>query len=115
MTEEIKIILEKLKHIQEQAGIKSNFIFENSTGVLHPSTVTDFASRISKKAGIPSKSIHTLRRTLSSKLKATNLLPDAAVSSMIGNSERVNRDCYTYDLISMDEKRKIVSKAYEIK
>jgi len=30
---------------------------------------------------------------------------------MIGNSERVNKDCYTYDLIGMDEKRKIVTKA----
>ena len=30
---------------------------------------------------------------------------------MIGNSERVNKDGYTYDLISMDEKRKIVTKA----
>ena len=78
---------------------------------MHPLAVTNFASRISKKAAIPSKSIHTLRQNLSSKLKATNLLPDAAVSAMIGNSERVNKDCYTYDLIGMDEKRKIVTKA----
>ena len=53
------------------------------------------------------KSIHAIRRTVNSKMKCGGVSTTLA-SSLLGHSERVNEQNYTYDIAELEEKKKIV-------
>ena len=55
------------------------------------------------------KSIHTARRTLNSELLDSGA-PRTMCCAMIGNTERVNEEYYTYDVSSTSEKMEIVTR-----
>ena len=58
--------------------------------------------RRSIEAGIGAKSIHAIRRTVSSNLN--KILPQATVALIMGHTEKVNDEHYNYDTLTHKEK-----------
>jgi integrase len=53
------------------------------------------------------KSIHAIRRTVNSRLKCSGVSTTVA-SSLLGHTERVNEQNYTYDILGINEKKSII-------
>ena len=64
------------------------------------------------QAGIDERGIHALRRTLNSKMRCDGVSATVA-ASLLGHTEKVNQENYTYDITGMDYKRKIIQKVNE--
>ena len=107
LTDEIVNLLRQLRKIQEEYGYLNEFIFANEYGRIHAPVISDFARNKCKQVGIPNKSIHAYRRTFSSKLKC-NGLSSTVVSALMGHTEEVNEQYYTYDVSNMQDKQMFV-------
>lgn len=107
LTNEIVILLKKLRVIQEEYGYLNEFIFANEDGRIHAPVISDCARNKCKQVGIPNKSIHAYRRTFSSRLKC-NGLSSTVVSALMGHTEEVNEQYYTYDVTDMQDKQLFV-------
>jgi integrase len=59
------------------------------------------------------KSIHAMRRTLNSNLKCNGVSTTVA-AALLGHTERVNEENYTYDVSSISEKRQMIEMAGKI-
>lgn len=107
LTDEIVGLLRKLRKVQEEYGYLNDFIFANEDGRIHAPTISDCARNKCKQVGIPNKSIHAYRRTFSSRLKC-NGLSSTVVSALMGHTEEVNEQYYTYDVTDMQDKQLFV-------
>lgn len=59
-------------------------------------------------AGIGDKSIHSIRRTFNSQMRCSGVSSTVA-AAILGHSERVNENNYTYDVTQMQYKLDIVN------
>lgn len=109
LSEKISDLLHRVKKVEIQHGLIGDFVFQNENGKLHDSSVAHCIRYKCKQAGIPEKSIHALRRTLNSKLRCAGVSTVIA-SSLLGHTEEVNANNYTYDISGMDYKRDIIDK-----
>lgn len=107
LTDEIVGLLRRLRMVQEEFGYLNEFIFANEDGRIHAPTISDCARNKCKQVGIPNKSIHAYRRTFSSRLKC-NGLSSTVVSALMGHTEEVNEQYYTYDVTDMQDKQLFV-------
>lgn len=107
LTDEIVSLLTKLRKVEETYGYLNEFIFANENGRIHAPVISDCARNKCKQVGIPNKSIHAYRRTFSSKLKC-NGLSSTVVSALMGHTEEVNEQYYTYDVTNMKDKKLFV-------
>lgn len=96
MSDEIITLLNKVKTVQIKYGITSEYVFANKEGRVNSHTITCAMSRRCKDAGIEARSIHAIRRTVSSHLRA--VLPIATVANMLGHLEETNDKHYNYDI-----------------
>lgn len=111
LTEEIHNLLKRIKAVETKFGYLTEYVFSNENGRIHARVISDYAKhRTARKEFTNTKSIHTARRTLNSELIASGV-PREACCAMIGNTERVNEQYYTYDMSSIDYKMQMVSKA----
>jgi len=108
ITEEIVSLLNRVWNVEKEYGYLGNYIFMNENGRIHSGKISDCARNKCKQIGIPNKSIHAYRRTFSSKLKC-NGMSSAVVSALMGHTEEVNEQYYTYDITSIQEKQQMVS------
>ena len=53
------------------------------------------------------KGIHAFRRTVNSKMRCSGV-PATVAASLLGHTEEVNENYYTYDVSSFAEKQRIV-------
>lgn len=111
MTKEVEKLLLELKKVEVKYGYLCEFVFANENGQIHKTAITRCASNKSFQAGLDcSKPIHSYRRTINSVLKADGISTTVA-ASILGHSERVNDEFYTYDTTDMNYKRKALEKA----
>ncbi len=108
MTEEMEILLKKIKKVETLYGYLSQYVFSNENGRVHARTISDCARNKSIQIGIEVKSIHAMRRTFNSKLRNEGVSAVVA-SSILGHTEKVNDNNYTYDASDMDYKSEVVS------
>lgn len=108
MTEEMEILLKKIKKVETLYGYLSQYVFSNENGRVHARTISDCARNKSIQIGIEVKSIHAMRRTFNSKLRSEGVSAVVA-SSILGHTEKVNDNNYTYDASDMDYKSEVVS------
>jgi len=88
----------------------TEFVFSNADGRIHARVISGYMKRRTSNEGFTNpKSIHTARRTLNSELLASGA-PRTMCCAMIGNTERVNEEYYTYDVSSTSEKMEIVTR-----
>lgn len=109
ITEEIQTLLKKLYETEKKYGYLSEYVFSNEDGRVHCRTISDCARNASIYIGLNSKSIHAYRRTVSSKMKCSGVATPI-VASLMGHTEEVNDNHYTYDVSSDQQKCDIVSK-----
>ena len=104
LTEPVIILLERIYQVEKEYGYLSSYIFSGEKGRIHAPVISSCAKNKCKQIGIPYKSIHSYRRTFSSKLKC-NGVSTTIVSSVMGHTEEVNEHYYTYDVSELNQKR----------
>jgi len=107
LTDETKALLIKVREIEKEYGYLGEFIFQNEEGRVRASVISSCAKNKCLQLGIPVKSIHAYRRTFSSKLKC-NGVSSTVVSALLGHTEEVNEQYYTYDITNIEEKKLMV-------
>ena len=104
LTDEMVDLLCRVRAAEEKYGYLCEYVFANEAGRIHAPVISSCAKNKCKQIGIPVKSIHTYRRTFSSKLKC-NGISSTVVASLLGHTEEVNERYYTYDVTEMTEKQ----------
>lgn len=114
LTEEMEDVLLRAKKAELKSGFLGEYVFSNESGRIHARTISDCARNktMSKEFEHP-KSIHALRRTLNSNLRCNGVSATVA-ASLLGHSEKVNEENYTYDVSSFDQKVEYMRKAGKI-
>lgn len=112
LSQDVKRILNEVKKQEMKNGYFGEYVFSGENGKIHAYAISDCLSYRCKKLGIRNWSIHAIRRTVNSHLKASGV-PDVIASALLGHTKQVNARNYTYDVSSMDLKNDVVSKLYE--
>lgn len=108
LTDNIKSLLFKVRSYEMEKGWISDFVFTDQDGRLTKSKISDTTRNITMSddfSGI--KSIQAIRRTVNSRLKHNGASTPTA-SSLLGHTERVNEQNYTYDVSELAEKKRLV-------
>lgn len=111
MSDEIRTLLNKVKAVQEKYGIISEYVFADKKGRVNSHTISCAMSRRCKDAGIDTRSIHAIRRTVSSHLRT--VLPVATVANMLGHLEETNEKFYNYDIKEDELKMNCLNEMYQ--
>ena len=121
MSDALVEFFENLRAVKREQGISDgcsyedeqgnelvgDFVFTNAEGRIHAQAISDCIKIKCQQAGIEPVSIHALRRTLNSKMRCSGVSATVA-ASLLGHTERVNENNYTYDITEMSYKRDIV-------
>ena len=109
LTENMKDVLRRTKIEELKNGIIGEYVFTGNDGErVHCRTISEHIRNITMTkefSGV--KSIHAIRRTVNSNLKCAGV-PTPIAAALLGHTEKVNEENYTYDITSLDEKRKIM-------
>ena len=108
LTDEIKSLFDKNKRVEMENGYLSKWVFSNEDGRVHAPVISSCVKNKCRQLGIEEKGIHAFRRTLNSKMRCNNV-PAVVASEIMGHTEAVNEEYYTYDITDMDTKKNIVS------
>lgn len=111
MCDEIRTLLDRIKNVQAAHGIQSDFVFANKNGRVNSHTISCAMTRRCKDAGIEVRSIHAIRRTVSSHLRT--VLPVATVANMLGHLEETNDRHYNYDVTTVELKTTCLKEMYK--
>lgn len=109
ITEEIEKLLISVKNAEIEYGYYCEWIFANENGRVHAPVISSCIKNKCRLAGISEKGIHALRKTVNSKMRHNGVSKSVA-SSLLGHTEEVNEEYYTFDVSSMEEKKFIISK-----
>lgn len=114
LTKEIKDVLMKVKRVEIRNGFFSEYVFSDENGRVHARRISECARNMTmtKEFG-NTKSIHAIRRTFNSNLRCNGVSATVA-AALLGHTEKVNEENYTYDVSSISEKMKIVEEAGKI-
>lgn len=112
VTKEIQILLSMVKKAEEDRGFLCEWVFANENGRIHAPIISSCIKNKCKQAGIEQKGIHAFRRTVNSKLRC-NGVSSTVAASLLGHTEEVNENYYTFDVSSLSEKTEQVAKIHE--
>lgn len=110
ITPEIQELLDRIKKVEIEYGYICEWIFANEEGRIHAPVISSCSKNKCRQVGIDDKGIHAYRKTFNSTLRC-NGVPAVITASLLGNTEEVNNESYTFDIIPMVEKAKMVSRA----
>ena len=109
----MKVILFKVRDFEIQRGTYGEFVFMDESGRVRAKKISNCIHNNTKTKEFSSiKSIHAVRRTINSNMRCNGVSATVA-AAILGHSEKVNEMNYTYNMFSMDEKRKILDDAIE--
>lgn len=108
ITEEILLLFERVRSIQEEYGSQGDFVFSTSDGHVHGRTISDCMRNKCIQIGMEhTKGVHAVRRTVNSKMRCAGVSATVA-ASLLGHTEEVNNSNYTYDISKMEYKMRVV-------
>ena len=108
MTDDRARVLRKVKEFEFKNGWLGEYVFQDDRGRVYASRISDCAVNNTTTAEFHNKkSIHAIRRTLNSNMKCAGVSGTVA-ASLLGHTEKVNEENYTYDVSSMEEKSKFM-------
>lgn len=111
ITMEIAELLNKIKAVQEMFGSFQGFVFSNQKGHCHGRTIGDCIRNKCIQVGITdTKCIYSIRRTFNSQMKCDGVSTTVA-ASLLGHTEEVNENNYTYDVSELSYKREVIENA----
>ncbi|MCM1156510.1 MAG: tyrosine-type recombinase/integrase [Roseburia sp.] len=112
ISDSLQAVFDRIRAIQAEYDIQSDFIIVDTDGRVIAPTISKAMYRRGVEAGIGAKSIHALRRTVSSKLNA--MLPSATVALIMGHTEEVNLNHYNYDIVEQQVKKDAMAQIYTL-
>ena len=108
LTDDMARVLRKVKEFEFKNGWLGEYVFQDDRGRVYASRISDCAVNNTTTAEFHNKkSIHAIRRTLNSNMKCAGVSGTVA-ASLLGHTEKVNEENYTYDVSSMEEKSKVM-------
>lgn len=108
LVEDIKNLLFRIRSYESEQGWLGEYIFMDADGRVTKSKISDTTRNITMSKDFSGvKSIHAIRRTFNSRLKCNGVSTTIA-SNLLGHTERVNEQNYTYDISEMEEKKRLV-------
>ena len=108
LTDDMARVLRKVKEFEFKNGWLGEYVFQDDRGRVYASRISDCAVNNTTTAEFHNKkSIHAVRRTLNSNMKCAGVSGTVA-ASLLGHTEKVNEENYTYDVSSMEEKSKFM-------
>lgn len=107
ITLEIKNILDRVKKSEMQCGYFCEWVFANEKGRIHAPMISSCLKNKCRQAGISEKGIHAIRKTVNSKMRCHGVSATIA-ASLLGHTEEVNEQYYTFDVSDLREKKEIV-------
>lgn len=111
LTQEMKDILIRTKKHEIKNNCLGEFIFSDKNGRVHCRTLSEWMrNNTMTKEFEHTKSIHAIRRTLNSNMRCAGV-PTPIAASILGHTEKVNEENYTYDITTMEEKEKVLKAA----
>lgn len=111
LTKDILNLLDEIRAYEYDRGWLGEYVFMNDKGRIHKNAISSSIRNRTKSAEFTSpKSIHAVRRTFNSKLRCMGVSSTVA-AALLGHTERINENNYTYDISSMNIKREYVVKA----
>ena len=113
LTSGMKVILFKVRDLEIKRGTYGEFVFMDESGRVRAKKISNCINNYTKTKEFSSvKSIHAVRRTINSNMRCNGVSATVA-AAILGHSEKVNEMNYTYNMFSMDEKRKILDDAIQ--
>ncbi len=109
VTTEIKSLLDRVKKAELQCGFISEWVFSNEDGRIHAPIISSCMKNKCRQAGVEERGIHAYRRTVNSMLKADGVSTTVA-AALLGHTEEVNDQYYTFDVTGLEEKVKCIEK-----
>lgn len=109
ITEEIRELLHTVKLVEAKNGYFCEWVFANENGRIHAPMISSCLKTKCRQVGITEKGIHAFRRTLNSEMRHNGVSP-AVAAALLGHTEAVNENYYTFDISDMNEKRNIIER-----
>lgn len=112
LTSDMEDLFKRIKKEENKRGKIGEYVFCDADGKrIHARIISEHMRNITMTSEFyGSKSIYAIRRTFNSNLRCMGV-SETIASSLLGHSERVNKQNYTYDISSMEEKMQYVKKA----
>lgn len=107
VSEEIRNLLDRVKKAEIRSGYVCEWVFANQNGRIHAPVISSCLKNKCRQIGMEGKGIHAFRRTVNSKMRCSGV-PATVAASLLGHTEEVNENYYTYDVSSFAEKQRIV-------
>lgn len=108
ISDDLQEVFDRIRTLHEAHGIHSDYIIADAKGRVIAPTISKAMYRRGTEAEITAKSIHALRRTLSSKLNV--YYPPATVALTMGHTEEVNKRHYNYNVTSLHERKAVMDR-----
>ena len=108
VSDEIRDLLDRVKRAEVRSGYICEWVFANEKGRIHAPIISSCMKNKCRQVGIEEKGIHAFRRTVNSKMRCSGV-PATVAASLLGHTEEVNENYYTYDVSSFTEKQRIIS------
>lgn len=108
ISDDLQEVFDRIRTLHEAHGIHSDYIIADANGRVIAPTISNAMYRRGDEADIKAKSIHALRRTLSSKLNV--YYPPATVALTMGHTEEVNKRHYNYNVTSLHERKAVMDR-----
>lgn len=106
--DEIKNLFFRIRSYESEQGWLGEYVFMDAEGRVTKSKISDSTRNITMSKDFSGvKSIHAIRRTYNSRLKCNGVSTTVA-SSLLGHTERVNEQNYTYDISALEDKKRMV-------
>lgn len=112
VTDDIRKHLNRVRNVEESLGYVTKYVFSDKKGRISKRRIGECARNKSLQVGIDVKSIHSYRRTLNSAMKVQGA-SSVVTSSILGNTEMVNDNYYTYDITDIQHKKDALESAYK--
>ena len=108
LTTEIKDLLNRVKKAEMKSVYICEWVFANENGRIHAPIISSCTKNKCRQVGITEKGIHAYRKTVNSKMRC-NGVSSVVAASLLGHSQEVNEEYYTFDVASLEDKIKVVS------
>lgn len=113
ISDEIMSLLVRIRNVQDKYGSYNGFVFSTLDGNVHCRTISDCMRNKCIQIGMKhTKGMNAVRRTVNSRMRCAGVSA-AVAASLLGHTEEVNRQNYTYDITHMDYKREVIKKINE--
>ncbi len=106
ISDDLQEVFDRIRTLHEAHGILSEYIIADADGRVIAPTISKAMYRRGVEAGITAKSIHAVRRTLSSKLNVH--YSSATVALTMGHTEEVNKRHYNYNVTPLHERKAVM-------